>query len=134
MAKVLSSHKITQNYGGSNNHYGIDFDVTEDKKVYANSKGKVESVQTGKSNAPGSTGMASYGNMVLIKHPNGMKTRYAHLEEVLVEKGDEVEAGDQIGIQGDTGNSTGTHLHYEVYDKNGNRINPKNYYNNYVYS
>lgn len=56
-----------------------------------------------------------YGNAVSIKHPNGVVTFYAHLEDVLVEIGQSVEQGDLIGNIGLTGKSTGCHLHFEVH-------------------
>ena len=132
MAKILSSFRITQHYGNAG-HTGVDLGATSDRKVYANSNGTVEQIQTGYGNNQGSTGMASYGNMVLIKHPNGMKTRYAHLQSVNVSKWQYVSAGQQIGVQGNTGNSYGTHLHYEVYNSNGVRINPEAYIEAPVY-
>ena len=132
MAKVLSNLRITQLYGG--NHTGIDLGATNDRKVFANSDGVVEQIQTGIPNAQGSTGMRSYGNMILLKHPNGTKTRYAHLAQVLVKVGQQVKAGQQIGVQGNTGNSYGTHLHYEVYNSKGTRINPQPYIQTAVYT
>lgn len=133
MAKVLSNLRITQHYG-NNGHTGVDLGATSDRKVYANADGTVEQIQTGYGNKKGSTGMASYGNMVLIKHPNGMKTRYAHLQTVLVSKGQKVKAGQQIGVQGNTGNSYGVHLHYEVYNSKGTRTNPESYIEKAVYT
>ena len=56
----------------------------------------------------------SYGNMVVIKHNHGIYTRYAHLNAFRVKKGQLVEQGDIIGTVGNTGISTGPHLHYEV--------------------
>lgn len=132
MAKVLSSLRITQHYG-HNGHKGTDLGATNDRKVFANSIGAVESIQTGIPNAQGSTGTRSWGNYVLIKHPNGMKTRYAHLSQVLVKKGQQVNAGQQIGVQGNTGNSYGVHLHYEVYNTLGVRINSEAYIEKCVY-
>lgn len=132
MAKVLSSLRITQHYG-HNGHKGTDLGATSDRKVFANAEGTVEAIQTGIPNAQGSTGTRSWGNYVLIKHPNGYKTRYAHLSKVLVKVGQHVSAGQQIGVQGNTGNSYGTHLHYEVY-KNGTRINSEPYIEKPVYS
>ena len=133
MAKVLSNLRITQHYG-NNGHTGVDLGATNDRKVFANADGTVEQIQTGIPNAKGSTGMRSYGNMILIKHPNGMKTRYAHLQTVLVSKGQKVKAGQQIGVQGNTGNSYGVHLHYEVYNSNGTRTNPEPYIEKAVYT
>lgn len=133
MAKVLSNLKITQHYGNKG-HTGVDLGATNDKKVFANADGTVEQLQTGYGNKKGSSGMASYGNMILLKHPNGMKTRYAHLQTVLVSKNQKVKAGQQIGVQGNTGNSYGTHLHYEVYNSNGTRANPESYIEKAVYT
>jgi murein DD-endopeptidase MepM/ murein hydrolase activator NlpD len=58
--------------------------------------------------------MGGYGNMVEIDHGNGLATRYGHMSEILVEEGQEVEAGATLGRLGSTGRSTGPHLHYEV--------------------
>ncbi len=65
-----------------------------------------------------------YGNQVLIDHGNGIKTRYAHLDSVLVWKGKTVLAGERIGLGGNTGDSTGSHLHFEVF-KDGEDLNPE---------
>ncbi|WP_064092078.1 M23 family metallopeptidase [Rossellomorea aquimaris] len=64
-----------------------------------------------------------YGNKVVIDHQNGYKTIYAHLDSISVSPGQTVEKGQKIGIMGTTGESTGVHLHIEVY-KNGSLINP----------
>jgi murein DD-endopeptidase MepM/ murein hydrolase activator NlpD len=55
-----------------------------------------------------------YGNYIKIQHPNNTETLYAHLQEILIEKGDYIERGQLIGLIGNTGNSTGCHLHFEV--------------------
>jgi LysM repeat protein len=55
-----------------------------------------------------------YGLFVLLEHPNGVKTRYAHLEQVLVSPGDYVKQGQQLGTMGETGHATGCHVHFEV--------------------
>lgn len=68
-----------------------------------------------------------YGNKVVINHNNGMKTVYAHLSSISVSSGQTVEKGTRIGTMGTTGNSTGIHLHFELY-KNGALQNPQNYF------
>jgi murein DD-endopeptidase MepM/ murein hydrolase activator NlpD len=55
-----------------------------------------------------------YGNLVIIRHFNGIETYYAHFRELLAEDGDTVQSGDPIGIIGSTGNSLGPHLHFEM--------------------
>jgi len=66
---------------------------------------------------------AGYGNMVLINHGNGFKTRYGHLSVIMVIPGQTVKRGDVIGRMGSTGYSTGPHTHFEIY-QNGIRVNP----------
>ncbi|MBS4223862.1 peptidoglycan DD-metalloendopeptidase family protein [Lederbergia citrea] len=68
-----------------------------------------------------------YGNKIVIDHQNGYQTIYAHLKSISVSAGQKVEKGSAIGIMGSTGDSTGIHLHFEVY-KNGSMQNPLNYF------
>lgn len=123
---------ITQEYG--NGHIGIDIVGTghTTDSVIAHSDGKVIFCQTGYKNNKGSTGNASYGNCVKIQHANGYCTLYAHLDSVNVNFGQTVKQGQIIGFMGNTGNSYGAHLHFEVW-KNGVRINPKPYINANLY-
>ncbi len=67
-----------------------------------------------------------YGNYVKIRHSNGLETTYAHLNAISVVKGQQVSRGQQVGLIGSTGNSTGPHLHFEVI-RNGVKVNPLNY-------
>ena len=95
-------------------HTGIDMGVPTGTAVVAGHDGVVSST------VYGSTG---YGYQIVLNGENGVQTRYAHLNEILVTEGQEVKAGDLIGRVGSTGDSTGPHLHYEVI-VNGNFLNP----------
>ena len=117
--------EITQYYGGDNNHLGIDIvgkNYTIDT-VVAHSDGTVVFIQTNQVNNPGSFGDASYGNFVKINHGDGWFTLYAHLDTVNVNVGDKVSKGQVLGLMGNTGNSYGAHLHFEVWQNNA-RTNP----------
>ncbi|MDR2730497.1 MAG: M23 family metallopeptidase [Treponema sp.] len=65
-----------------------------------------------------------YGNYIIISHSNGYKTLYAHLSVFSVKQGDKVIQGRKIAESGNTGLSTGPHLHFSIYDKNGKLVNP----------
>jgi murein DD-endopeptidase MepM/ murein hydrolase activator NlpD len=69
---------------------------------------------------------AGYGNIVVLYHSNGITTRYGHLSRITVEVGRRVKRGDQIGLAGSTGRSTGPHVHYEVRE-NDQPVNPDRY-------
>lgn len=97
-------------------HKGIDIAGPSDLSILAADNGTVSYA--------GWNG--GYGNMVEINHNNGMKTLYAHLSSIDVAVGQTVAKGQKIGIMGTTGNSTGIHLHFEVY-KNGQLQNPMDY-------
>lgn len=142
MSKVLydSENRITRGYG--NGHNGVDlgwnsskYNSDQNYNVYANCKGEVVETQTGIPNSPGATGTRSWGNYVLLKHPNGMYSRYAHLKEVKVNKGQTVDENTIIGIMGNTGNSNGTHLHFEVATgySSATRIDPTPYLTKAIY-
>ena len=106
--------RITQYYHWR--HSGLDIAGTLKSPIYAAESGVVESVGWG----------SGYGYQILVKHDNGMKTRYAHLSKFHVKKGQRVARGETIGMVGSTGRSTGPHLHLEVYD-GGYRRNPLSY-------
>lgn len=130
MSRILQNREnvITQEFG--NGHSGIDIVGTGHTadSITAHSNGTVIFCQKGYKNNKGAKGNASYGNCVKIQHTNGYCTLYAHLYSVNVNLGQIVKQGQVIGYMGNTGNSYGTHLHFEVW-KNGSRINPKPYIN-----
>ncbi|GAB6085837.1 peptidoglycan DD-metalloendopeptidase family protein [Alkaliphilus crotonatoxidans] len=97
-------------------HTGIDIANKTGTPIYAADGGKVS--------FSGSNG--AYGNLVIIDHENGYQTYYAHCSKLLVSKGDRVYKGQHIANVGNTGRSTGPHLHFEV-RKNGTPINPLGY-------
>lgn len=87
-------------------HDGLDFATGKvGPGVYATGDGEVEKVRYN---------FFGYGNEVVINHGFGYKTRYAHLKDIDVKKGQKVKRGEQLGTVGNTGQSTGPHLHYEV--------------------
>lgn len=102
-------------------HNGVDFGCDRGTPVYATGDAVVEIAS-----ANGFNG--GYGKQVLLNHEFGYKTRYAHLNEVLVKPGERVTRGQVIARTGNTGRSTGPHLHYEVIHK-GVPVNPINYFN-----
>lgn len=123
-AKPVANGRITSNFGRRVDpinkrwaiHKGMDFVGPYGGKVAATSGGTVT--------VAGS--MRGYGNIVEIDHGYGLTTRYAHLQKVLVEKGQTVKKGSTIGTQGNSGRSTGTHVHYEVrYNKTA--LNPEKF-------
>ena len=127
-----SSKRITQKYKPLT-HKGLDLGWSrneEDNKVYANCKGVVYEVVDGKNRNPKASGANSWGNYVYIKHPNGMFTRYAHLQKgIPVKKGQNVDENTIVGIMGDSGKTTARHLHFEVAKgySSSKRINPEPY-------
>ena len=100
-------------------HEGVDLAGAAGQPVYATGDGVVESTQIN---------FSGYGNVIVIDHGFGYKTRYAHLKEINVTAGQVVIRGDKIGTLGSSGLSTGPHLHYEVIYR-GTQINPWNYLN-----
>lgn len=129
MSRVLKNAKNQITCGYSASHKAVDVVKYQGQTCYVivHTEGKVVWVQTGQKHNPGSTGNASYGNAVKIKHPNGYFTLYAHLKNVKVKLGETVKTGQTLGYMGNTGNSYGAHLHFEVRDRKDNRINPTPY-------
>ena len=130
MSRVLKTGepRITQGY--SWRHHAVDLvKAPRDlDTITAHSGGLVVFCQTGQKNNQGSRGNASYGNCVKIDHGNGYYTLYAHMAKVYVKYGERVSQGQDIGYMGNTGNSYGAHLHFEVW-KGNSRIDPTPYLN-----
>ena len=101
-------------------HSGIDFSGPKGSPIYATGDGVVEKTVKSKT---------GYGNNIIINHGYGYKTRYAHLNSINVKKGDKIKRGQKIGTLGNTGKSSGPHLHYEVI-KNNVPVNPINFFYN----
>lgn len=130
----VTDHRITAGwyYSDGSLHRAIDFGV-DTVPVYAAEDGTVDLVQVWNGNKSGNQ---SYGNMIRIKHADyrvkRLQTRYAHLSKIFVTVGETVTEGQLIGYSGNTGNSTGPHLHFEVI-LNGTRVNPLNWLDNDFY-
>ncbi|MBQ2257103.1 MAG: M23 family metallopeptidase, partial [Lachnospiraceae bacterium] len=104
--------------GASTNHKGVDWAVPIGTTVVASNAGTVSYA-----------GWASgYGYAVYINHADGRQTRYGHLSKVLVKVGQSVSQGERIALSGNTGRSTGPHLHFEI-RINGSAVNPLKYLN-----
>lgn len=99
-------------------HNGIDFGSPEGTGVVSALSGVVEAI----GNTDTIAGCYSYGKWVLIRHPNGLTTLYAHLSHISVSQGEAVPTGGVIGYSGNTGYSTGPHLHFTVFASNGVQV------------
>jgi murein DD-endopeptidase MepM/ murein hydrolase activator NlpD len=118
---VRGSYRMTSGFGyrsdpingGRRLHAGTDFAGARGTPIHATASGTV--IFAGR--------QRGYGNMVEIRHANGYTTRYAHMSRLHVSRGERVSHGQRIGDMGNTGRSTGTHLHYEV-RHNGDPVNP----------
>lgn len=98
-------------------HQGMDFTAPTGTEVFATANAKVDFAGW----------KQGYGNTVILDHGYGYKTLYAHLYKILVRKGQKVRRSDIIALVGNTGKSTGPHLHYEV-RLNNKPVDPRNYY------
>lgn len=94
-------------------HQGFDLDLESGDNVNTVFEGMVRYAKYNK----------SYGNLVIVRHPNGLETYYAHLSAINVQAGQYVQAGDLVGLGGNTGRSFGSHLHFEIRFQ-GAAINP----------
>ena len=102
----------------SGTHNGIDFRASRGTPV----KATLDGVVVGIGNTDAQNGCYSYGKWILISHPNGLSTLYAHLDLIKVSQGQSVQTGNIIGYSGNTGYSTGPHLHITVYASQGVKV------------
>lgn len=124
---VTDKYELSASFGNSggrwaHKHSGQDFAVPTGTKVDAVHKGTVV-----KAGGNGAGDGPAYGNAIVIKHSKGSFSQYAHLSKINVKPGQTVKAGQKIGLSGDTGNSSGPHLHFEIrHNANyGSAIEPK---------
>jgi murein DD-endopeptidase MepM/ murein hydrolase activator NlpD len=103
--------------GAARFHQGIDVRAAYGQDVASAGPGRVVSARS----------EGAYGETVVIEHAGGIRTRYAHLSTMLVTPGDEVAAGQVIGRAGRSGRATGTHLHFEVTQADGDRVDPASF-------
>lgn len=115
---VKSAFRFTSGFGPrwGRMHYGTDFAASLGTPIYSTADGVV--IHAGWS--------SGYGRLIKIQHEFGIETRYAHLSKIRVKVGQRVSRGDRIGDMGNSGRSTGTHLHYEV-RVGGTPVNPMTY-------
>ena len=124
--KPISGGRLTSGFGrrsapkkgASTYHKGVDWATPVGTAVVASSSGTVTRAGWG----------SGYGYCVYIRHADGRETRYGHLSKVLVSVGQKVSQGQKIALSGNTGVSTGPHLHFEILI-NGSQVNPLNYLN-----
>ena len=107
-------HPITKK---ETTHHGIDLPAPTGTPVFAAGDGKVMKARA----------EDGWGQLIVLEHEDGYTTFYAHLDEIGVEAGAKVSRGEVIGKVGNTGQSTGSHLHFEV-RRNGEHLNPADFY------
>lgn len=124
----FKGYRITSNFGYRIHpiskvrklHGGVDLVKNHNDPIYAFRKGTVSFA--GRNNQ-------GFGNLVIVNEPNGYRNFYAHLNSINVKKGQKVTTNTMIGRQGATGNVTGSHLHFEVRNKNNVAVDPIKYIN-----
>lgn len=118
--KPLAGGRLSSPFGRrwGKMHKGVDWACPTGTTVYASCQGVVVSAGY----------VSGYGNCVLLSHPDGRMTRYAHNSKLLVKAGQSVSQGEPIALSGSTGHSTGPHVHFEILI-NGSQVNPLEYMN-----
>lgn len=107
---------MTSPFGDDRKHEGLDINAEKGDDILSVTQGEVIYAGWG----------GSYGNLVKVEHPGGFVSLYSHLSEIVVEKGQQVEKGELLGYAGNTGRSTGPHLHFELL-RMDLPINPRRY-------
>jgi len=120
-ARISSGYDDINDFRGPKPHKGIDFASPKGTDVIASFSGKVLI-------ADDQTLHRNYGKVVLIEHQGQIQSLYAHLDSLAVESGQYISAGEKLGTVGDTGRTTGPHLHFEILEK-GKQTNPNFYLN-----
>lgn len=115
--KITTTYHKTGSWWSCGYHTGVDFAVPEGTPITAVKDGKVLEAKEGV------TWGGSYGKAIVVDHGDGYHAIYAHLSKIEVKAGDKVTEGQEIGKSGNTGNSSGPHLHFEV------RVKPWKYAN-----
>jgi len=115
--KITTTYRKAGSWWSCGYHTGVDFACPQGTPVFAIQDGKVLEAKTVVSWG------SSYGGAVIIDHGNGKRVIYAHLSKIEAKAGKKVTAGEQIGLSGNTGNSSGPHLHLEA------RVSPWRYAN-----
>lgn len=121
IAVVPVQGNVTSRFGSresirDHSHKGLDIAAKTGTPIKAAADGKIKYADT----------MSGYGNLIIIDHGNGITTYYGHCSKLYKKEGQTVKAGDVIAAVGNTGNSTGSHLHFEI-RKNGVYVNPAKY-------
>lgn len=111
-------YRIHPIYKVNKMHWGTDFSIKTGTPVYATGDGVIRWTRSD---------FGGYGKQIEVNHSFGYRTKYAHLSEFIVKKGQKVKRGELIGYSGNTGGSTAPHLHYEVI-KDGKKLNPVNFF------
>ena len=113
----LPGGKVISPYGGKRHHAGTDIKTRANDTVRAVFSGVVRMAKP----------YSGYGNVVVIRHPNGLESVYSHNSKNLVKSGDKVRAGQALGLAGRTGRATTEHLHFET-RVNGKHVNSNKYF------
>lgn len=130
----LAGGIVTQGYGSTSFatrsgyykndfHGGVDIGTPTGTRVFATKSGVVTEAKVGYN--------GGYGNYITLRHDDGTMSRYGHLSKLLVKTGERVDQGSNIALSGNTGRSTGPHLHFEVRDSNGKQLESNPFYKKY---